>query len=310
MPPGADAVVRFEETDELGSPTPRRSEVRVYVALRRGDNVRLAGEDVSFGSVVLPAGTEIRPAEVGVLASLGLTEALVVRRPRIAILSTGDELQPPGEPLEPGRIYDANSYSLAAMVRRYGGVPVPLGIAADRMDDVKERIRRGRDCDLFISSAGVSVGDYDVVKDALAAEGEIGFWQVAIKPGKPLAFGQLGGIPFVGLPGNPVASLVAFEQFVRPAILKMLGRTRLRKPEVTARLVGEASNRDARRCFLRAFVTKDSAGYVASLTGPQGSGILTSMSSANGLVVIPEDVPMARTGDTVRVQMLDWPEFE
>jgi len=284
--------------------------VGVYVVLKAGDNVRLAGEDVRAGSVVLPAGTELRPAEVGVLASLGLTEVSVIRRPRIAVLSTGDELVAPGQELRPGKIYDANTYSITAMVRRYGGKAIPLGIAADRLDDLKARIRRGRDCDLFISSAGVSVGDYDIVKQALAAEGEIGFWQVAIKPGKPLAFGRIGGIPFVGLPGNPVASLVAFEQFVRPAILKMLGKTRLCKPVVMARLVGDASNRDARRCFLRAFVTREADGYVASLTGAQGSGILTSMTSANGLVVIPEDVPRVRTGDTVRVQMLDWPEFE
>jgi molybdopterin molybdotransferase len=234
----------------------------------------------------------------------------VIRRPLVAVLSTGDELLAPGEPLAPGRIYDANSYSVAALVKRYGGVPLPLGIARDTIGDLQARVRAGLSADLFISSAGVSTGDYDVVKDVLAAEGQIDFWQVAIKPGKPLAFGRIGNVPYVGLPGNPVASMVAFEQFVRPAILTMLGKRRIRKPEVTARLVGEAGNRDARRCFYRAFVSRGPDGYVASLTGPQGSGVLTSMSQANGLVVVPEDVKGVRTGDIVRVQMLDWPEME
>ena len=199
---------------------------------------------------------------------------------------------------------------MAALVRRYGGEPTLLGIARDRADDLVARIRAGLDSDLLITSAGVSVGDYDLVKEVLAAEGEIGFWQVRMKPGRPLAFGQIRGVPVVGLPGNPVASMVAFEQFVRPAILKMLGKRRHRKPEIEARLVGSADNRDGRRCFVRASVAREGDGYVATVTGPQGSGILTSMSQANGLVVIPEDVPEVTTGDRVRVQMLDWPEVE
>lgn len=310
MPEGADAVVQFELTTEGQGPRPGDDRIGILSPARPGLNVRRAGEDVQVGEVVLRGGTELRPAEIGVLASLGLTEVSIIRRPRIAILSTGDELLAPGEPLQPGRIYDANTYSLAALVRRYGGVPLVLGIARDRLEELVERVRAGLDSDMLISSAGVSVGDYDVVKDVLAAEGEIGFWQVRMKPGKPLAFGWIQGVPFVGLPGNPVASMVAFEQFVRPAILKMLGKTRLRKPEVEATLVGEAQNRDGRRCFLRASVARQGEGYVATLTGPQGSGILTSMAQADGLVVIPEDVPEARSGDRVRVQMLDWPEVE
>jgi molybdopterin molybdotransferase len=311
IPPDADSVVQFEHTSENGRRRgPRAETVDVFVAATLGQNIRRAGEDVRRNSVVLPSGTELRPAEVGVIASLGIAAVEVVRRPRVAVLSTGDELLAPGEPLAPGHIYDANSYSVAALVKRYGGVPVPLGIARDTVDDLRARVRAGLNADLFISSAGVSTGDYDVVKDVLAAEGQIDFWQVAIKPGKPLAVGRIGNVPFVGLPGNPVASMVAFEQFVRPAILKMLGKKRLRKPEIAARLVGEAGNRDGRRCFYRAFVTHEDGGYVASLTGPQGSGILTSMALANGLVVVPEDVKYVRTGDPVRVQMLDWPEMD
>ena len=310
LPAGADAVVQFEHTSEMLGRRSGVDEVEVYAAASFGQNIRRAGEDVSRGNVVLPAGAELRPAEIGVIASLGLAEVDVVRRPRIAVLSTGDELLAPGEPLQPGRIYDANGYSIAALVKRYGGEPIPLGIARDTVGDLQARVRAGLDADLFISSAGVSTGDYDVVKDVLAAEGQIDFWQVAIKPGKPLAFGRIGGVPFVGLPGNPVASMVAFEQFVRPAILTMLGRRHLKKPEIVARLVGEAGNRDGRRCFYRAFVSREADGYVASLTGPQGSGILTSMAQANGLVIVPESVSAVRTGDLVRVQMLDWPEID
>lgn len=310
LPPGADAVVQFELTTEAQGGQVDGGRIGVLAAAKPGLNVRRAGEDVRAGEVVLRAGTALRPAEVGVLASLGLTEVAVVRQPRIAVLSTGDELLAPGEPLRPGCIYDANSYSVAALIRRYGGVPVMLGIARDRVEDLVARVRAGLESDMLITSAGVSVGDYDVVKDVLAAEGEIGFWQVRMKPGKPLAFGRVGAVPFVGLPGNPVASMVAFEQFVRPAILKMLGKTRLRKPEVEASLVGQADNRDGRRCFVRASVARSQEGYVATITGPQGSGILTSMSLADGLVVIPEDVPAVKTGDRVRVQMLDWPEQE
>lgn len=310
MPEGADAVVQFELTTEAQGASPRDGRIGILAAAKPAQNVRQAGEDVRAGDVVLRAGSEVRPAEVGVLASLGRREVAVIRRPRVAVLSTGDELLAPGEPLQPGKIYDANGYSVAALVRRYGGVPVQLGIARDRIEDLVAKVRAGLESDMLITSAGVSVGDYDVVKDVLAAEGEIGFWQVRIKPGKPIAFGQIRGVPFVGLPGNPVASMVAFEQFVRPAILKMLGKTKLRKPEVEATLVGEVQNRDGRRCFYRAAVERRGGEYVATLTGPQGSGILTSMAQADGLVVIPEDVREAKTGDRVRVQMLDWPEME
>ena len=310
MPPGADAVVQFEHTTEASADAASAGFVGVLRPARPGGNIRRVGEDIREGETVLAAGTEVRPAEVGVLASLGLTSVAVVRRPRVAILSTGDEIAAPGEALAPGKIYDANSYSVAALVRRYGGVATLLGIASDHADDLVARIRAGLDADLLITSAGVSVGDYDLVKRVLAAEGKIGFWQVRMKPGRPLAFGQIRGVPVVGLPGNPVASMIAFEQFVRPAIRKMLGKRCLKKPEVVARLVGSADNRDGRLCFVRARVVREGDGYVATVTGPQGSGILTSMSLANGLVLIPEDEPKVTTGDRVRVQMLDWPEVE
>lgn len=313
VPSGADAVVQFENTSEGTNPRkhgsrPHEERVAVYRPIALGGNVRQAGEDVTRGSVVLRRGTPLKPAGIGILASLGLNEVIVYRRPRVAILSTGDELLDAGQPLAPGKIFDANSYSVAALVARTGGVPVRLGIARDNRADLESKLREAAQSDLILTSAGVSVGDFDIVKEVLAAEGEITFWRVRIKPGKPLAFGKIRGVPHLGLPGNPVSSMVAFELFARPAILKMLGKAALSKPQVDAVLEGEADNRDGRRVYLRAVVQKVNGQYVARLTGPQGSGILTSMALANALVVIPEDVPHVKTGDHLRALMLDWQE--
>lgn len=314
VPEGANAVVQFENTSEgkqpAGPPTESDRRVAVLHPISVGGNVRQAGEDVRQGSVVLARGTVIRPAEIGVMASLGLTSARVHRRPRVAILSTGDEVVEPGQALGPGQIYDANSFSLAAQVKQAGGIPMRIGIAQDSRADLEAKLSRLADADLLLTSAGVSVGDFDIVKEVLAAEGEVNFWRVRVKPGKPLAFGRIRGIPHLGLPGNPVSSMVAFELFARPAILKMLGRRALHKPMVEAILEGQADNRDGRRVFLRARVEKVNGEYVARLTGPQGSGILTSMALANALVIIPEDVRRVRTGDRLQAMMLDWPEQE
>ncbi len=313
LPTGADAVVQFEHTDEAGRGRAETSggppeSVTIYRAAAPRLNVRDAGEDIRAGEIVLRRGTVLRPAEIGVLASLGHATVRVHRRPRVAVLATGDELVPVGEPLAPGKIYNSNSYSVAAQVMRYGGVPVLLGIARDRRDELVAKVRQALTADLLITSGGVSMGDFDVVKDVLAAEGEVTFWRVRMKPGKPLAFGRIGGVPHLGLPGNPVSSMVTFEMFARPAILKMLGRTNWHKPTVEATLADGERNRDLRRVYLRAHVVKQDGQYVAHLTGPQGSGILTSMAYANGLAVIPEDVPEVRPGDRVQVLMLDWPE--
>lgn len=316
VPPGADAIVPFEETDEpLRGPneTPQRgSIVRVFKEAKPGANIRRRGEDVRAGTVVLPQGRVIRPAEVGVLSSLGLREVLVYRRPVVAILSTGDEITEPGLPLQPGRIYDANAYSIAAMVKANGGIPRLLGIARDRVDDLTAKLRAGLDADLLVTSAGVSRGDFDVVKDVLAREGEIAFWTVRMKPGKPLAFGAFTApdgrrVPHLGLPGNPVSSMVAFELFGRPAIFKMLGRTDWERPTVEAILRDRVANEDGRRFYARCIVTRgDDGEWYAQLTGPQGSGILTSMSAANGLAVLAENRPVANPGERIPVLMLDW----
>jgi molybdopterin molybdotransferase len=313
IPKGADSVVRFEDTDEAvrqrGGPI---SEIGICVEAKEGQNIRRAGEDIAEGQVVLPAGTIIRPAEVGVLASLGRSTASVIARPVVAIVATGNEIVEVGQPLPLGKIYNSNSYSVAALVRRYGGIPQVLGIALDSKDSLVAALRRGLDADMLITSGGVSVGDYDIVKEVLAQEGEIGFWTVRMKPGKPLAFGQIKGVdksvPHLGLPGNPVSSMVTFEMFARPAILKMMGKRNLAKPTIEAVLEERILNSDGRRVFTRAIIEKRGNRYFARLTGPQGSGVLTSMSLANGLVIVPEDVVEARPGATVQVMMLDWDE--
>jgi len=313
LPAGADAVVPFEDTDE-GLNGRRRSphEVLIMKEVEPRRNVRDAGEDVRQGETVLTAGTVLRPQEIGVLASLGRSRIRVVRRPRVAILATGDELVEIEEPLQPGKIRNSNSYSNYAQVLKYGGVPIKLPIARDTVADVRARIEEGlrQGADLFLTSGGVSVGEFDVVKQVLSDMGEVTFWRVRMQPGKPMAFGHIREVPLIGLPGNPVSAMVVFEQFARPAILRMGGHTRLRKPEVTAVLLDKARAYRDRVRFLRAIVTQAEDGtYQAHLTGPQGSGILTSMVKANGLAVIPAG-PDLPPGSQVQVQMLDWPEVE
>ncbi len=315
VPDGADTVVPFEMTDEVQR---RRSgrrldEVGILADLPAGSNVRPAGEDVRQGQLVLEAGTVVRPAEVGVMASLGLMRAQVIRRPVVSILSTGDELVSPGQCLEAGHIYDSNSSSVAASVIACGGLPRLLGIARDNLTEMHHKLEQASGSDLLITSAGVSKGDYDIVKDVLTERGDMNFWSVRMRPAKPLAFGLLrdeGGrsIPLLGLPGNPVSAMVAFEMFARPAILTMLGKRRLSRPMVEGVLAGPIYNTDGRRVYARVEVARRGGGYCAYPTGPQGSNILTSMSRANGLAICPEHVPSKAEGETVQIIMLDWNE--
>ncbi len=320
IPAGANTIVPFEETDELDRAQEGSGftqEIGILSQLPKGANIRLAGEDIRAGSLVLEKGSVLRPAEVGVLASLGRATIPVIRRPVIAVLATGDELVEPPEPLGPGKIYNSNSFSIAASVLKYGGIAKVLGIARDNLTSLEAKVQEGMDADMVVTSAGVSRGDYDIVKDVLMKQGEINFWTVRMRPAKPLAFGALVGpdkkngkkrVPHLGLPGNPVSAMVAFEQLGRPAILKMLGRTNLAKPTVEAILEEPIENNDERRVYARAWITKRDGKYYARLTGPQGSGVLTSMAKANGLAICPEDVPVKHPGEVVRVQMLDWSE--
>lgn len=319
VPSGADTVVPFEETDEISRRASGRplTDIDIQADLPFGCNVRPAGEDVHQGQLVLEAGTVIRPAEVGVLASLGLAKARVIRRPLVSVLSTGDELASPGEELGGGMIYDSNSFSVAASVAAAGGVPQVLGIARDNLDDLHRRLEQVAGSDLLVTSAGVSKGDYDMVKEVLTERGDINFWSVRMRPAKPLAFGMLRGdpvngtgrpIPLMGLPGNPVSAMVAFEMFARPAIRTMLGRKRLARPMVEGVLTDPIYNTDGRRVYARVEVEKRDGVYLANPTGPQGSNILTSMSRANALAICPEDLPSKGAGETVQIIMLDWNE--
>jgi len=315
MPDGADAIVPYEDTSDFDRAKEERlaapaEEIYARKAVAPRDHVRPAGEDIRRGEQVMGPGRLIRPQEIGVLASLGFETVLVHRRPRVAVLATGDELLEIHEPLQPGRIRNSNEYTNSALVTRTGGIPIRLGIARDTAADLTAKIHSGLEqgADLFLTSGGVSVGDYDVVKDVLGTEGQMQFWQVSMKPGKPLAFGLLpGGVPLIGLPGNPVSAMVSFEQFARPAILKMLGHTDLTKPTVQA-IVHEPLTNSGRRGFVRVIVTRQGGRYHARTTGEQGSGVLTSMAKANGLAIVPEETLYVEAGTEISVQMLDWPE--
>jgi molybdopterin molybdotransferase len=316
MPAGADTIVPFEETDETGRGVPSKvghidGRVRVFKAAGPGNNIRRAGEDVRTGTVVVPEGTVLRPAHVGVLASLGRAGVRVTRRPVVAILSTGDEVIEPGTERQPGQIYDSNSFSLAAMVLKNGGVPLRLGIARDTIEDLTAKVHEGMaKADMLITSAGVSRGDFDVVKEVLAREGRIDFWLVNMRPGKPLAFGVFEGkgrrVPHIGLPGNPVSSVITFELFGRPAMQVMMGKPVQDRPLIRAVTRDRIRMTDARRFFARCVVTREGDGWVASLSGSQGSGVLTALARGNGLAVIPEGTPDVQPGAEVDVLMLDW----
>ena len=300
IPPGADTVVPFEETSVEGE------WVTISGAYSAGRNVRLAGEDVRRGELILGKGAELRPQEVGMLAALGRSQVACIRRPRVGILATGDEVVEVDAPLAPGKIRNANSYSNAAQVLKYGGLPVMLGIAHDNLSEITGRLRDGlaQGIDLLLTSGGISVGDFDVVKKVLAAEGEISFWQVRMRPGKPLAFGQIGGVPLLGLPGNPVSAMVSFELFARPAILKMLGKANLSQPTIQATMLEDVRGKPGFRCYLRVTLEAKEGGYYARLTGEQGSGILLSMIRAQGLAIIPEDKGSLKAGESVQVILI------
>jgi len=312
LPVGANAVVQFEDTDEVKRKLSNEdtSVIRIMRQAKKGLNIRLKGEDISKGMMVIPNGTILRPSDIGGLASLGYSKALVIRRPVVAVLVTGDELIDIGQTLTPGKIYNSNAYSIAAQIKRYGGNPKILGIGRDSIASIENKIDEARGCDMLITSGGVSMGDYDVVKDVLSKRGEIAIWTVHMKPGKPSAFGTITDgnrkMLHLGLPGNPVSSMVTFEQFARPAILKMMGIKNTSKPTIEAVIDNDVKNNDGRRIYARVVVSKAGNVYHVCLTGPQGSGILTSMIKANGLAIIPENTNGVKAGDIVQVQMLNW----
>jgi molybdopterin molybdotransferase len=305
LPNGADSVIRVEDTD--GGLT----HVRVLKDRDAGKNIRLRGEDLHEGSVALPRGIPIGAAQVGILASIGLGKASVHRRPRVAILGSGDELVDLDrfdEVLAGRKIVSSNSYTLDALVRTAGGVPIGVGHAADTLDAMRDLLEQAVAArpDLIVTSAGVSVGEFDHTRAALEAMGtQMDFWKVRMRPGAPLGFGMVGATPWIGLPGNPVSAMVTFELFVRPAIRRLLGHSRLHRRPVTVTLEEPVTIGAKLTHFYRAIVTPLADGTMsARLTGPQGSGILTSMSLANALIVVPEDRPRVEAGERITALLL------
>lgn len=298
LPEGADAVVMVEYTEQADGT------VRISQPVKAGENVRYRGEDICTDEQVLRAGTVLHAAQIGVLAAVGRRKVRATRRPVIGILSTGDEVVELDKPLEPGKIRNSNSYSLAAQVVEAGGTPRRLGIARDTKDDVMVKLGNGLDCDALITTGGVSVGDYDMVKVVLDSLGKMVFWKVAMRPGQPLAFGVIKGTPVFGLPGNPTSSMVSFEQFVKPSIRKMSGRSGTGHVEVQAVVKEPIRKKPDMRYFLRAIVERRNGIYQARLAGPQGSGMLKPIAGADGLLIVPEDVTEVKTGETLTVQLL------
>jgi molybdopterin molybdotransferase len=298
MPPGADTVV----PKELSQSSEGWVDLGVVDA---GANVRARGEDVRAGTNVLRAGSVLRPPDLGLIASLGFAEIAVHRRPRVALLSTGDEVVEPGRPRRPGQIYDANRFSLGGMVEAAGAEPLDLGIVPDLRHALHERLLEAAEAaDVVLTSGGVSVGDYDLVKSVLGDIGGVDFWQVAMQPGRPLAVGRIAGAQFFGLPGNPVASLLCFHLFVRPALWKRGGRARLDPECVTATALEPMRKKAGRREFKRGVLRFTDRGFEVSTTGPQGSGILSSMVAANCLIILEEARGDVRSGESVLVEPL------
>jgi len=308
LPDGADAVVRFEETDESGSGGQSgRETVLVYRAARRFDNVREAGEDIARGTRVGFRGQALRPADLGLIASVGEPSVRVHRRPVVAVLSTGNEVMAPGENLKPGTIRDSNSYVIGALARSWGADVRLIGIASDTVADLTGRLAEAKDVDLIVTSGGVSLGDYDLVKDVLKSEGEIAIWQVRMKPGKPLAFGHIGRTPLLGLPGNPVAAAVSFVIFGRPAIRKMLGY-QVTEPRMVEVVTADAiDNRGHRRHFVRVRLEPTEGGpALARIAGEQGAGVLSSLAAADALMIVPEEIERVQPGIRLQAILLEW----
>ena len=299
LPVGADTVVQIEHTNADDA------RVAIYETPPMTSNLRRRGEDIHAGECVLPQHTPLRPAELGVLASVGQAQVWVYQRPRVAILATGDEIADPGDPNNSDKILNSNSYTLAGQVAEAGGVPVLLGVAPDRRDVIRERLASGLRADVLVTSGGVSVGQFDFVRECLnGLDFDARFHTVAMRPGSPITFGLVRHVPVFSLPGNPVASMVTFELFVRPALLKMTGHRELFRPRIAAVLQDGMEKRRGVRTFLRGVLSQDDPTPTVTTTGPQGSGILRSMSLANCLIDIPEETERLSPGDPIAVMRL------
>ncbi|GHO89067.1 molybdopterin molybdotransferase MoeA [Dictyobacter formicarum] len=305
VPPGADTVIQVELTRHDG---PESDWVEILQEVKPGNNIRPAGEDMRSGQLILPRGTEIGAWEIGVLATLGWASVPVTRRARVAILGTGDEVIDIDQPLQPGKIRNSNSYLLEAAVRSAGAIPQRLGVALDTVESLREKFSQALNADLILTSGGVSVGDFDLVKNIMSEQGEIQFWRINMRPGKPVAFGHIGTVPLLGLPGNPVSSAVTFELFGRPVLRKLQGHTHLFKPQIEVTVEDGVQERAMRRHYVRAYVSWQNGKFVARTTGNQGSHITTSLLHTNALLIVPEGGAVVQPGATVQAIMLDWPE--
>ncbi|MFZ0469274.1 MAG: bifunctional molybdopterin-guanine dinucleotide biosynthesis adaptor protein MobB/molybdopterin molybdotransferase MoeA [Thiogranum sp.] len=298
VPAGCDAVVMQEQAECDGE------QLRIGNGHRPGQNIRRAGEDLRKGQVALARGHRMQPADLGLLASLGISEVHVQRPLRVAFFSTGDELRSIGEPLETGQIYDSNRYTLFGMLTRLGVDIIDMGVVRDDPAAIRDAfVRAAANADCVLTSGGVSVGDADYVKQVLDEVGEIRFWKIAMKPGRPLAFGRIGAAGFFGLPGNPVAVMVTFYQFVQPALRRMAGETEVTLPQFTVPCLSRLKKRAGRSEFQRGILSRDEQGqWVVRKTGVQGSGVLSSMSSANCFIVLPPQSMEIEPGDSVLVE--------
>jgi molybdopterin molybdotransferase len=306
-PPGCDAVVPFEEVDETpGDVRGNGASIRIRGPVKAAAHIRRRGEDVAAGAVAIAAGAVMRPPEIAMAAAFSVAVIEVRRRPRVAILSTGDELLPPGEAPVPGRIADANGPALAAAAREAGAIPVPLGIAADAFDALRDRMAEGlRDADCLVTTAGVSGGDRDFVKEALEALGATRhFWKIDVKPGRPTAFCTLGDKPVFSLPGNPVSAMLTFDAFVRPALRKMMGHRTPAAPCMRAILENPVTKKEGKMQFLRVVLAwRDGVPHVAS-AGDQNTGILGTLAAADAVALLPADRTRFESGETVLVRPL------
>ena len=306
MPGGADTIVPVEDTDDnaRGSAALPKA-VSIRKSFKRGAFVRYQGDDVRRGEEVIKAGVSIQPADVALMAAVGHTRVRVYRRPRVAVLATGDELVPPDQVPAGGQIRNTNEFAVAALVAQGGGVPVRLGIALDQKESIAQKLDQalGQGVDLIVASAGVSVGAYDLVKDVIASNGSIDLWRVRMRPGKPLAFGNYRGVPFFGLPGNPVSAMVTFEQFVRPALRVMAGFSAWRQPTIEVVML-EPIESDGRETYARAIVQRGGDRWTAVLSGGQESNMLKSLARANALVIVPDGIRHVASGSIVQAQLL------
>jgi len=301
IPEGADSVIIVEETEKEG-----KDKVKIFKEPKPGDNIRNRGEDIKKEERVFKKGLFLNSAHIGILASLGKAKVKVTRKPKIAILATGDEVIDVDEKMEPGKLRSSNTYTLYSQIIKCGGIPKNLGIAKDKPGELEKKLKQGLDCDMILTSGGVSVGDYDLVKFILAKIGtDIKFWKVSMRPGKPLVFGRLKEKLIFGLPGNPVSSMISFEVFVRPTILKMLGQRLDTRKEVDAVLEEDIKKKKGLRYFVRAETRWDDGIYLTRTAGPQGSGILKSMARANSLIILPEEEECTEKGIRVTVRFLD-----